>query len=282
MPHINVDGMRFYYQQAGEGPDVVLIHAVTSNMTVWMFSGIMEDLSANYRVTVYDMRGHGMSDLTPTGYTSAEMALDLSNLQRALGINSAFLVGHSFGGCVAMQAASLFPEMVEGVVVSDTYFPGLCHLEPNLNQMPTWKKWCELMAQVGADLGPTVNFKRFFNVVASLTPDQRLALEKDRDPLFMRWLSHLVRLSATSCGEDIFVEAGLTCDKLSAIQKPLLALYDEHTAFNATRSFFESLPNCTVAEIPAANHFAPLENPDVFSSLLQKHLASWSIGACIS
>jgi 3-oxoadipate enol-lactonase len=280
MPSITIEGLRFYYQQAGEGPDVVLIHAVTSNMTMWMFSGIMEDLSANFRVTAYDLRGHGMSDCPPSGYTSREMAQDLKKLFTALDLQSAYLIGHSFGGCIAMQAALLYPEIVEGVVISDTYFPGLCHLEPMLHQMPMWKKWCEMFGRVGADVGEKVDFKRLFQVVQDLTPEQLEALEKERDPLFLRWLNHLARLAKTSCGEDIFHEAGLSSEKIRTVNKPIFALYDEHTAFQATRDFFESLPNCVVESIPAANHFAPLENPTVFSNLVQKYLASRRV--CIS
>ncbi len=76
MPHVTVRGTRFFFQQAGQGPDVILIHAVTSNLAVWMFINILETLAPDFRVTAYDLRGHGNSDVTPTGYTSAAMAED--------------------------------------------------------------------------------------------------------------------------------------------------------------------------------------------------------------
>src|SRR5690242_8157155 len=107
MPQVEVNGTRLYYQQSGAGPDVVLVHAVTSNQAVWVFTGLIDALAADFRVTSYDLRGHGFSDRPPTGYTSAVMADDLLSLHEALRLGPAHLVGHSFGGVTAMHAALL-------------------------------------------------------------------------------------------------------------------------------------------------------------------------------
>src|SRR3954467_173795 len=125
MPDVVVNGVRLYFQQSGAGPDVVLVHAVTSNQAVWMFSGLTDALAADFRVTSYDLRGHGASARPPTGYTSAVMAEDLRQLLAALGLGPALLVGHSFGGVTALHLAHLAPEVVEGVILSDSFFPGL-------------------------------------------------------------------------------------------------------------------------------------------------------------
>jgi len=273
MPHIAIDNERFYYQQAGSGPDVVLIHAATSNMALWMFSGIMEALSSEFRVTAYDLRGHGMSDRTPTGYTSPEMAHDLAKLHQALNLQPAFLVGHSFGGVIGVHACLNYPETFEGVILSDTYFPGLSRIEPNLKKIPIWNKWRDLLGQVGTDVGEEVDFQKLFSMIAELKSEQMQTLEKMLDPFSMRWLTSLAHLAPTSCGKDIFSEAGLSEEKIRSLKKPLVALYDEHTAFSATRDFLkEHLTHCSVDSVPAANHLAPLENPNAFISLVKKHL----------
>lgn len=278
MPHIAIDGTKYYYQQAGSGPDVILIHAATSNMSLWMFSGIIEALSEEYRVTSYDLRGHGMSDITPIGYTSYDMASDLVKLKSALNIQRASLIGHSFGGVIALHAALLHPELFEAVIVSDTYFPGLKSIEPNLNKIPIWQKWRDLLATAGADIGQALDFEHLFHVVAKLTPEQMKSLEDNLDPFSLRWLLSLSRLAATSCGSDIFTEAGLTMDLIASYKKPFVALYDEHTAFTATKNFLkEKLQDCIVEDVPAANHLAPLENPTVFINLVQKHLRRMSL-----
>src|SRR4029077_17261613 len=131
-----------------------------------------------YRVTVYDLRGHGMSDLPPTNYSSQDMALDLKNLMTALEIQNAHLIGHSFGGAVAVHSALLYPELVNSVVISDTFFPGLKHLEASMNQIPIWKKLCSLLKSAGIDIGEDIDFQRLFNVVANLGTLQMAALKR--------------------------------------------------------------------------------------------------------
>ena len=63
MPDVVANGTRLFYQQSGTGPDVVLVHAVTSNQAVWVFSGLPDAIAAaGFRVTTYDLRGHGASE----------------------------------------------------------------------------------------------------------------------------------------------------------------------------------------------------------------------------
>src|SRR5579884_1398705 len=98
MPRVTIDGMKFYYQQAGSGPDVVLLHGVTGNLAIWPLINMTQTLAADFRVTAYDLRGHGYSDTPATGYTSADMATDLVKIKEALGLGPLWVLGHSFGG----------------------------------------------------------------------------------------------------------------------------------------------------------------------------------------
>src|SRR5262245_16876478 len=160
MPYVDLDGTRFYHKQMGKGPDVVLLHAVTSNMAVWLFIGIVEALADEFRVTAYDLRGHGQTDVTPAGYTSADLAGDLKQLHAALKLGPAFLVGHSFGAVTALHAAALYPEMVRGLILSDPFFPGLAHVEPNLGDTNVWQELRATFQRSGVDLGEKVDFGR--------------------------------------------------------------------------------------------------------------------------
>ena len=63
MPKIHANGLNFHYQQAGEGPDVVLIHGVTGDLSIWFLCQAMGVLGRSFRVTAYDLRGHGYSDV---------------------------------------------------------------------------------------------------------------------------------------------------------------------------------------------------------------------------
>ena len=78
MPKVSANGLNFHYQQSGAGPDVILIHGVTGDLSIWFLCQAMGTLGQSFRVTAYDLRGHGYSDLAKSGYTSAELAATLS------------------------------------------------------------------------------------------------------------------------------------------------------------------------------------------------------------
>jgi pimeloyl-ACP methyl ester carboxylesterase len=268
-----INGVSLHYQQDGSGPDVVLVHAFTSNQSVWAVSGVVAELAARYRVTTYDLRGHGMSGVTPAGYSSAHMADDLRRLCQLLGLRSAHLVGHSFGGVIAVHASRLWPDLVDSIVLSDTYFPGLCQLEPNMGQTDVWLDLREQLLRVGADIGERVDFGRLFRQVAAWTPQQFDAVTRELGAASARWLSQLTKLADTRAAEEMFEVCGLTAEELCRVEQPVTALYDEFSPFEATSSFLEqNLPNCRLAMVPGAKHLAPLQNPAAFTELVTQHL----------
>ena len=273
MPELEVNGTRLYYQQSGQGPDVVLVHAVTSNQAVWMFTGLVDTLAAHFRVTSYDLRGHGASDRPQTGYTSAAMAEDFKQLHSALGLEPAFLVGHSFGGVIALHAALHSPEAVAGVVLSDSFFPGLKHIEPNFGKMTIWKDLRETFQKVGIELGETVDFKRLFRSCAEMNAEQMNALEQIYGAFGRGWLRQLPKLAETNCGDEVLAEAGLTAERISGVRQPVIALYDEFSPFLATCEWLKQhLANCTVEIIPGAKHLALVENTPAFTEAVLSNL----------
>lgn len=273
MPEVEVNGVRLFYQQSGAGPDVVLIHAVTSNQAVWVFSGLVEALAGEFRVTTYDLRGHGASARPEMGYTSAVMADDFRELHAALGLGPAYVIGHSFGGVIGIHAAVTSPECVAGVVLSDSFFPGLRSIEPNFGRANVWIDLRETFGAVDVDLGAEVDFDRLFRAAAALNPAQMRKLEEKVGLVGRGWLRQLPRLAATTCGEDVLAEAGLTAERIAAVEKPVVALYDEFSPFQATcRWLEETLCNCRVEIIPAAKHLAVVENTAAFTAAVQRQL----------
>ena len=274
MPEVVANGTRLFYQQAGDGPDVVLVHAVTSNQAVWVFTGLVDAVAADgFRVTSYDLRGHGFSARPPTGYTSAVMAEDLRGLHAALGLGPALLVGHSFGGVVGVHAALLAPGAVAGVILSDSFFPGLRDVEPNFGRANVWADLRETFRKVGADLGETVDFARLFRTAAELSPEQTKTLEDAVGPLGRGWYRQLPRLAETTCGDEVLAEAGLTAERIASVRQPVVALYDEFSPFLATCRWLErNLPDCTAEIIPAAKHLALVENTAGFTDAVRRHL----------
>lgn len=96
------------YDAAGAGPAVVLLHAGVLDRTEW--ADLLAPLAAAGRRTVaFDLPGFGEAELVPG--EQAEWA-DVASSMEELGIESAVLVGNSFGGAVAMRVAAVTPEPI--------------------------------------------------------------------------------------------------------------------------------------------------------------------------
>lgn len=274
MPFLEANNCRFYYQQKGTGDDVVLVHAFTSSTAIWLFTNTIEKLAKKYRVTAYDLRGHGSSAVTPTGYSSAEMVEDFFTICERLDVGKCVVVGHSFGGVIGMHAAWSKPESIRGVIFSDTYFPGLKSIEPDMGQAEPWAELREQMMKCDIQLGGTVDFAELFEKVNAMTSDQKAILSRNMGAMSANWIATLGRLAETNAGRAAFNEAGFGLEQIASINCPVLALYDEFSPFHQTREFLESnLKNIRSEIIPKAKHLAPLQNTHKFLKFVEEGTA---------
>src|SRR3546814_3882769 len=70
------------------GPDVVLVHGLGANRAFW-YPRLASALVPQFRVTIYDLRGHGYSEVPPSGYSTTTMAQDLFDVMDEHGIAKA-------------------------------------------------------------------------------------------------------------------------------------------------------------------------------------------------
>ena len=114
--HPRPDGGRLAYVEEGRGSPVVLIHGALTNLDD-MLAGPFDPLVANHRVVAVDRPGHGESTRQRLADASPwRQAAVVHEAMGALGIERAVIVGHSFGGAVAMAYAMQFPADTAGVV----------------------------------------------------------------------------------------------------------------------------------------------------------------------
>ena len=113
--HLSVNGHDLAYRMEGQGQALLLIHGIAGSSSTW--ADAMKRLAVRYRVLAPDLLGHGDSD-KPTGdYSLGAQASFLRDLLGSLDIGSATVVGHSFGGGVAMQLSYQHPEVCERMVL---------------------------------------------------------------------------------------------------------------------------------------------------------------------
>jgi pimeloyl-ACP methyl ester carboxylesterase len=112
--YIEISGVKIRYKQIGKGQDILLIHGVPGSIEDW--EPVINSLSSNCRVTVYDRPGHGYSSAQNIGYNlehNAHIALGLIN---ELNLENVIVVGHSYGGSVIMALAVRNPHQIKAFI----------------------------------------------------------------------------------------------------------------------------------------------------------------------
>ncbi len=126
---VEVPGGRVHYVQEGSGPHVILLHGAGGNLREFTLD-LMDRLTDRYTVTAFDRPGHGYTDRVPgidtratatEGDTPLQQATMLRAAAAQIGIEAPIVVGHSFGGIVAMGWAlqgldSTSPQDASGIV----------------------------------------------------------------------------------------------------------------------------------------------------------------------
>jgi pimeloyl-ACP methyl ester carboxylesterase len=102
-----VNGTRLYYEIAGAGEPLVLLHGLGGDTRNW--DANFDELARHYRTIRYDMRGYGQSSAPEQPYRHED---DLKALLDYLGISRTHVLGQSFGGGQALNFVLAHPEMV--------------------------------------------------------------------------------------------------------------------------------------------------------------------------
>jgi pimeloyl-ACP methyl ester carboxylesterase len=272
----------------GKGQDIVLIHGLGASQGFWG-PHILLPLARRYRVTLFDLRGHGYSHMPSHGYSLTDFATDLHHLLDRLNIEKADLIGHSFGGAVALQAAVLFPERIRSLVVADTRVRCL-HSKQNTvlvrGNCATIKKLEKIGLSIPED-EEEAGLWLLERFAASLHANTLEKL-KETEPFIpfvgkkgkSRSAERLLQLfQATSARDEISKSNELTLDKLSAIRQPILAMCGESMLTNeCLQGLRENIDRCHTVIFPEAGHFFPLTHSELFVKTVTDFLGKVSKG----
>jgi 3-oxoadipate enol-lactonase len=118
MPHARVNGIGLYYEDAGDGPPLLLI--MGRNLSARAWAALLPALTPHHRVVSFDNRGCGRSDAPPGPYTTRLLADDVAALLDHLAIPRAHVAGVSLGGMVAQELALAHPRRVDCLALIST------------------------------------------------------------------------------------------------------------------------------------------------------------------
>jgi len=238
--------LRVHYNDAGEGPPVVLLHGAGPGATSWSnFRGNVPDLATRHRLLLVDQPGFGKSDKPEVNYTMEYFARGVDAVLRQAKVNRAVLVGHSMGTPVARQFYKLFPEKTLAIVVVD---------------MPL------------LPFGTDEQMKGFADAVIGNYPesaaqfvDGMLSLVKDPDKrsFIRRSMLAAPKHVAVSAMTQIFVPSVWVKD---AINVPVLAIIAKTPMWNPTRDdFVQIAPKAEFQLWTDVSHFLMMEQPMLFN-----------------
>ena len=108
------------WSRCGNGPTIVLLHGVGMNKSVW--APEVNLLCEHFDVLIYDMWGHGESDLPNRELNLTDYTKQLADLLTELGIDAAVVAGHSMGALIALDFAINNPDTCLGVCALNAVF----------------------------------------------------------------------------------------------------------------------------------------------------------------
>jgi pimeloyl-ACP methyl ester carboxylesterase len=113
------DGVPIVYQVQGKGDiALVLVHCWCCDRSFW--EAQVPELAKHYQVVTLDLAGHGESGQDRKEWTIQAFGQDVAAVVNQLKLKKVVLIGHSMGGPVAVEAASLLPGQVIGIIAVDT------------------------------------------------------------------------------------------------------------------------------------------------------------------
>lgn len=101
----------------GRGKTILCIHGLTANCRFWDCQA--SALSPTHRVLAMDLRGRGLSDKPPTGYSLYAHGEDILALLDDQDLDRAVLMGHSLGAFIALAFAAEHPQRVDRLILVD-------------------------------------------------------------------------------------------------------------------------------------------------------------------
>jgi 3-oxoadipate enol-lactonase len=239
---VEVDGGHLYYDKAGDGPAIILLHGFGVDRRSWYPQ--VEAFAERYSVVAIDLRGFGLASMPKGPYRHHN---DVASVLDHLGIAQASIVGSSMGARVALDFAIAFPERTSVVVSADGVPSGFVFdRPPGAPRGPSREQVSQTLKSLGPERAET-----FLAIVADYTRWHR----KNDDPRVEIVPPAIMRLAEVKAPALVIVGG----DDLSDYHK-------------AADMFITGIPHALRHVIDGAGHLPNLESPEEFNRVVLEFL----------
>ncbi|UFN48537.1 alpha/beta fold hydrolase [Roseomonas sp. OT10] len=240
-----------------EGPEssalpVLLLHSLGTDLRVWDEQAA--SLSRRYRVIRPDLRGHGLSTVTPGPGSMAGFAGDLVALLDALGLDRVHVAGLSIGGRIAMELAALAPARVASLMLCDTAL-----------EFPPFDLWSQRAATVRAEGMAAIADA----VMARWVVDHDLASSK----ALRRMLLSTEPEGYAAAAEALHVARGDSlAGRIACPATVIVGERDQASPVSAAEAIRDAIPGASLVVIPGVAHIPTFEAAEAVTAALSDHL----------
>jgi pimeloyl-ACP methyl ester carboxylesterase len=253
--------MKLPYDERGDGPAVLLLHAGIADRQMW--AEHLEPLAAaGHRVVAVDLPGFGEAVLKQGPVAHWE---DVVETMDSLGIARASLVGNSFGAAVALRVAALHPERVSVLLLFSA--PAVPEPDPSPQLLAAWDAEEEAFEAGDFETAVAAVASSWVRPEASDEVGDRIAAMQRAN--YERHASEQELERAPDPLEE-------DPDLLGAIECPVLLAAGERDMVdfrNAVDQLAAKISRATTAVIPECGHLGPLEAPQEFQRLVLENLS---------
>jgi len=284
---IPAGGARLHFRDVGQGPPIVVLHGGPDFGYDYLLPEL-DRLAERFRVIYYDQRGRGRSadGVRPADVTVESEMDDLDRVRRHFGLESVAVLGHSWGGVLAMEYASHHPERLTGLVLLNTapashadvqvFRRHLRRIRPpgDVEAMQSLAATTEFRAgnldvesaYYRIHYRPAVHAPELLDRLLprlrkNFTPERVLTARAIEDRLYDQTWS--------SPGHDLL-------PKLRRLALPTLVLHGENdfVPVELAAHVAQAIPAARLAVVPQCGHFAYLEAPDAVVRQVHELFAS--------
>lgn len=268
-----VNGVTYAYRKEGQGPVLLLLHGFTGSKETW--TPFLQKWSKEYTVLAVDIIGHGESD-APLDYHRYEMKRvveDLFLLLKEEQIYSAYVLGYSMGGRVAIAFAAAYPHLVKGLILESC----TAGLEEAERQQRVQQD--EALASFILQKGIVAFVDKWENIPLFIPLQQRLSSEGKKKLRLQRLQNSEIGLSNSLRGMGTGTQDSYW-EKLKTFSFPVLLLCgEEDTKFcTIMKRMHYFLENSNYIKFSYASHAIHVEDSKNFGTIVSEHLIKWDKG----